>query len=256
MRAMSLIYHDVRQQTSAPQTDRDRVADWYALTPSTFSSHLDAIERGGLNPSVVTTIREADRLFLTFDDGEISAINTIAPMLERRGWRGHFFVVTAWIGKPGFVTSDDMRALASQGHIVGSHSHTHPIMTGLGDSAIRAEWQMSREILEEILGQRVSVASVPTGHYVARIGRLAIGAGYRHVFTSEPWLKPRPVQSGTLYGRFMVRRGTDAESIAAFCSFSRAALARERLAWQSRKVLKKTMGKHYEGFRRAVIARL
>jgi peptidoglycan/xylan/chitin deacetylase (PgdA/CDA1 family) len=256
MRIMSLMYHDVRPKASESQTGADRVEDWYALTPDGFSSHLDAIATSPLTPSVVTDGGGPDRLFLTFDDGEISAIDTVAPMLERRGWRGHFFVVSSWIGKPGFLTDEDLRALVSRGHIVGGHGHMHPIMTELDEPAIRDEWRMSREILEEILGQAVTVASVPTGHYTAPIGRLAIEAGYRQLFTSEPWLKPRPLLSGTIYGRFMVRRGTTAESVAAFCSFSRPVLARQRLAWETRKVLKTTMGKHYEGFRRAVIARL
>jgi peptidoglycan/xylan/chitin deacetylase (PgdA/CDA1 family) len=250
------MYHDVRPQTSDSQRDVARVEDRYSLTPGAFSSHLDAIDTASLTPSVVTDSPGPDRLFLTFDDGEVSAMNTVAPMLERRGWRGHFFIVTSWIGTPGFLTNDDLRTLASRGHIVGSHSHTHPIMTELGESAIRDEWRVSREILEEILGQRISVASVPTGHYAGRVGRLAIEAGYLHLFTSEPWLKPRPLQTGTLYGRFMVRRGTTTESVAAFCSFSRPVLARQRLGWQTRKVLKTTMGKHYEDLRRAVIARL
>jgi peptidoglycan/xylan/chitin deacetylase (PgdA/CDA1 family) len=253
---MTLIYHDVRPETSNSQQPRDGVADWYAVTPRVFSSHLKAIETVTAEPSLVTDGPGADRLFLTFDDGEISAITTVAPMLEERRWRGHFFIITSLIGSPGYLGDDDLRDLAARGHLVGSHSHTHPIMTELGEPEIRAEWMKSREILETILGDPVVVASVPTGYYAPRIGRLAVESGYQYVFTSEPWLKPRPLGTGTMYGRFMVRSGTTAESIGAVCSFSRFAVARRRLAWQSRKVLKAALGRRYEDLRRAVIARL
>ena len=69
------------------------------------------------------------RVALTFDDGGASALD-IAGMLERRGWRGHFFVTTSRIGEPGFVGPDAVRELAERGHDVGSHSHTHPTYMG------------------------------------------------------------------------------------------------------------------------------
>jgi peptidoglycan/xylan/chitin deacetylase (PgdA/CDA1 family) len=253
---MSLIYHDVRAQTSDRQPSGSGVVDWYAVSPGVFSSHLDAIGMASTEPSLVTAGLARDRLFLTFDDGEVSAITTVASMLEQRLWRGHFFIITSRIGTPGYLSEADLRALAARGHVIGSHSHTHPIMTELGEPQIRAEWTRSREILETILGESVVVASVPTGHYAPRIGRLAVECGYQHVFTSEPWLKPRSLGTGTIYGRFMVRRGTNAELVRAVCSFSRPALTRQRLAWQSRKVLKVTLGRHYEDVRRAVISRL
>jgi peptidoglycan/xylan/chitin deacetylase (PgdA/CDA1 family) len=252
---MSLIYHDVRLQTSR-QRESDGAEDWYAVTPSIFSSHLDTIGKAPSKPSLVTEGPTPDCLFLTFDDGEVSALETVAPMLEKHRWAGHFFIITSRIGTPGYLGEDDLRDLAVRGHIVGSHSHTHPVMTELSDLRLRAEWAESREILESILGHPVVVASVPTGHYAARIGRFAVACGYRHVFTSEPWVKPRPLGTGTIYGRFTVRAGTTAESVAAMCSFSRPALTRQRLAWQSRKVLKVALGSRYEDLRRVVISRL
>jgi peptidoglycan/xylan/chitin deacetylase (PgdA/CDA1 family) len=252
---MTLIYHDVRPQTN----DRHEgvgVEEWYTVAPPIFSSHLDAIGKTRSKPSLVREGPIRDPLFLTFDDGEVSALETVAPMLEQRRWLGHFFIITSRIGTSGYLDEEDLRALDARGHIVGSHSHTHPVMTELGDSEIRAEWVGSREILESILGHPVVVASVPTGHYSARIGRLAVECGYQYVFTSEPWLKPRPLQTGTIYGRFTVRAGMTAESVAAMCSFSWPALARQRLAWESRKVVKLALGSRYEDLRRAVISRL
>jgi peptidoglycan/xylan/chitin deacetylase (PgdA/CDA1 family) len=176
-------------------------------------------------------------------------------MLEQRDWRGHFFVVTDRVGAPGFVTEQDIRALASRGHVIGSHSHSHPIMTKLGDAAIRAEWETSRKRLEEILDMKVNAASVPTGFYMPRVGRLAIEAGYRHLFTSEPWLRPRAHDGGTIYGRFSITRGSTAESVRGLCTFSRATIARQRFGWQSRKALKRALGPAYEGLRELAIKR-
>ena len=93
------------------------------------------------------------------------------------------------------------------------------------------------------------------GYYNDRIGRLAIESGYRHVFTSEPWLQPRQLNAHTIYGRFSIRRATTSDSVRALCSFSRTVIARESVAWRSRKALKTVLGSRYEDVRRYVINR-
>lgn len=44
-----------------------------------------------------------------FDDGGASAL-LAAMALERHGWRGHFFVVSDLVGKPGFERLRRLRA--------------------------------------------------------------------------------------------------------------------------------------------------
>ena len=82
-----------------------------------------------------------------------SAYEPTASLLESRGWRGHFFIVTGRIGKPGFVTARQIRELHERGHHIGSHSHSHPdAFSELSDEELIREWSESRRILGEILG--------------------------------------------------------------------------------------------------------
>ena len=105
-------------------------------------------------------------MFLTFDDGGESAYTTIAPLLERRSWRGHFFVTTSYVGRPGFLTAHQIRVLHERGHSVGSHSHSHPAwMASCNASDLEKEWVTSAQILSDILGEPARVASVPGGDY-------------------------------------------------------------------------------------------
>src|SRR5437868_8980127 len=53
--------------------------------------------------------------------------------------RGEFFVVTTWIGTPGFMTADHLREPAARGHGVHSHSRTHPRLSSLTTSLIEDE---------------------------------------------------------------------------------------------------------------------
>src|SRR5262249_60003963 len=63
---------------------------------------------------------------ITVDDGGVSYHRFIADRLEERGWRGHAFVSTDFIGAPGFLTASEIRELDDRGHIIGSHSASHP----------------------------------------------------------------------------------------------------------------------------------
>ena len=69
------------------------------------------------------------RVTLTFDDALKDHLLIAAPMLEERGWRGTFNVVTDWIGsKPKMMTWDDARELVRRGHELTTHAKTHPNM--------------------------------------------------------------------------------------------------------------------------------
>lgn len=257
MPALALMYHDVAPAGEAAATGfHGPGADRYKLTPEAFARHLDVVAASELRPELVTAPGDqSGRLFLTFDDGGRSASSTIGPMLEERSWRGHFFVTTGRIGTPGFVSASDVVDLHSAGHVIGSHSHTHPVLTRLSDTEIAAEWRRSKTILEDAVGSPVTTLSIPTGYYSPRVGRVAVELGYRYVFTSQPSIRPRPLGEGTAYGRFAVTAATPAAQIEALCRLSGTAILRRAVAWEARRLAKAALGPGYGALRRAILER-
>lgn len=255
MRELTLIYHDV-----VPADDRaasgftDPSGTHYALSVEQFEEHLEAIAHSRLNPALLESPGEP-RLLLTFDDGGCSAVQTIAPMLEARGWRGHFFVVTSALGTRGFLDVAGVRALHAAGHAIGSHTHSHPNLAQLDDAGAREEWRRSKTILEDVLGSPVTSAAVPGGSYTRRTAELAFDEGYAHLFTSDPFLEPRSLGPGLLHGRFSIVSETPAEHVAALCRLSPVAIRRAQLAWQTRRAAKRALGPVYARVRGAVLAR-
>jgi peptidoglycan/xylan/chitin deacetylase (PgdA/CDA1 family) len=253
---LALMYHDV--VAGDPDTSGFQGAgpNHYKVPAPLFASHLDAIDGCGLAPTLVGGPAGDVRLLLTFDDGGLSAAGETAPLLERRGWRGHFFITTARIGTPGFLDRSQLLTLHEAGHVVASHAHTHRPLPGLTDDDIRREWKESKVVLEDLLGASVTVASVPTGRYSARVGGLAAEAGYDHVFTCEPWLEPRRAGSALVYGRYPVYSGTSTGRISALCSLSRPTLVWMGGGWYARKAAKSVLGPLYDPLRRRVLARI
>src|SRR3954451_6466974 len=126
MRALGIMYHDVVENGDFSSSGfPGEGADVYKVRREDFVRHLDAIVKEG---SAVTTVRslEGRPVLLTFDDGGVSFHHPIAGLLEERGWRGHFFITTDRIGTPGFLSEAQVRELYERGHVVGSHSCSHP----------------------------------------------------------------------------------------------------------------------------------
>ena len=242
----ALMYHDV---VAAGGDDGSgfpgRDAALYKVTPGIFAAHLDAIRRA-------IPGNTAD-LAITFDDGGSSAL-AAADLLEARGFAGQFFVTTNYIGTPGFVGEADIRELARRGHIVGSHSCSHPLRMGhCSFPQLLDEWRRSRETLSAILGREVRVASVPGGDYSSQVADAAAEAGITELFTSEPTGDDRRLAALTVRGRFTIQRWTTAATVAALASGRWLPRARQAAVWNAKKLTKRLGGARYLQIRKLLI---
>jgi peptidoglycan/xylan/chitin deacetylase (PgdA/CDA1 family) len=257
---ITLLYHDVVEPGRDDGSGfAGAGAARYKLTRAEFVRHLDALGRAtGLPPALgegLPARAGAGGWSLTFDDGGVSALDPTAGLLEERGWRGYFFVTTDRIGTPGFLSAGAVRSLHGGGHVVGSHSCSHPPrMSACAPARIREEWRRSREVLEDLLGAAVRDASVPGGFYSRAVAEGAAAAGYTTLFTSEPTTRSRWVGGCRVLGRYTVYRGMSAAAAARLVS---RALPRwqQALLWNVKKVAKKVGGQAYVGAREWVLAR-
>ena len=245
MRLRALMYHDVVEGHP----------DIYNVEPARFAEHLEAFERVvGRAPAAVDDVSDGDWM-ITFDDGGASALHA-GEELARRSWRGHFFIATDMIGRLGYLDWDGVRAVAAMGHVIGSHSCSHPDrMAACSWEQLMAEWSGSAEVLGRELGQPVRTASVPGGLYSRDVGRAAAIAGYTSLFTSLPSQRLRSIDGCRLIGRYALRRDTSAADAAAAASGAALPWARQRAAWGLRGTVKAVAGKRYESVRRTLLAR-
>jgi peptidoglycan/xylan/chitin deacetylase (PgdA/CDA1 family) len=214
-------YHDVTDKVTESGFQRDAAVP-FKLSPEQFREHLDRLGAGLAPPALVTEIdliRAGRHVLLTFDDGGKSALR-ISEELCRRGWRGHFFITTSLIGRRTFLSSNEIRELRSCGHVVGSHSHTHPdIYRDLDWERMVVEWRQSCDVLAQHLGEPCVTAAVPGGEISSAVLRSADVAGLRYLFTSEPWLRPRIVGGCWILGRFCPKASTSPAEIAELARF-------------------------------------
>jgi peptidoglycan/xylan/chitin deacetylase (PgdA/CDA1 family) len=261
MRSLGIMYHDVVEGGDfASSGFPGEGAHVYKLRREDFDQHLDAIA-AAVPANAVSRIAERREwngtpVFLTFDDGGSSALHPTADLLDRRGWSGHFFITTGRIGTPGFLDAAAVRELHTRGHVIGSHSATHPTrMAALSRAELDREWRESLARLAEIAGAPIRVASVPGGYYSAEVARSAASAGITVLFTSEPSDRITTVDGCLVIGRYVVQRGMGPEWSAGFASGSGSFRLRQTALWKAKRIAKAAGGSAYLKLRQAILER-
>jgi peptidoglycan/xylan/chitin deacetylase (PgdA/CDA1 family) len=251
LRAVCLLYHDVIENGdrnssgfTGPGTAK------YKLSRAEFEAHLAAIAKVRNLPAStahqLADIREEFPFLLTFDDGGQSAATCIADLLDKHGWRGHFFITAGQIGKQGFVNTEQIRGLKKRGHVIGSHSFSHPQrMSYCSEGELIEEWTRSVKTLSDIVGQPVDTASVPGGYYSNRVAETAAAAGIRVLFNSEPSTAVNTVLDCTVVGRYNIFRGMSPEISGELVSDVARARTRQWLFWNLKKIAKRSAGRPY-----------
>jgi len=256
MKAMSLAYHDVDDGNSAPDPDIRPAAAFYTLSRRRFREHLRSIAEQHAAVGVIRGFRlwrNPVPAFLTFDDGAATAF-CAADELEKQGWRGHFFITTNWIGRSGFLDHHHLRELRERGHVIGSHSCSHPArMSHLVWNQLCKEWSESQAVLSDLLGEPVKVASVPDGYYSQNVGQAAAAAGLEVLFTSEATAASHVIDGCLILGRYLIHWDTHAEAAGAIAAGRLWPRCKQTMFWECKKVCKGMMGQSYFAARRTLL---
>lgn len=259
---INLLYHDV----TAPQAENSSGfpgpgAARYKLTTDEFELHLDQIAKTVHQPPLSSTSLDAfdtphaDAWTITFDDGGVSAITEIAGRLEQRGWRGWFFITTDLLDTPTFCSRAQVQDLHRRGHVIGSHSCSHPErISRCSWPQLLDEWTRSCQILSQLIESPIIAAAVPGGFYSKQVARAAAVAGIRILFNSEPTTITFPVEEIRVLGRYNIYRGMTAED-AALLVKSPFRRLRQTAFWNVKKVAKTLVGPLYKSIRQKVLSR-
>lgn len=201
-----LTYHRVADDAGS--------ADKYTMPVATFSRQLDALREDGFTfiaPGALVgegspPAAGGKPVLVSFDDGTEDHYRNVFPLLEQRGIKGLFFVTAGRVGKPGYLTRDELQEMAGRGQVIGSHSNTHPLLDELAAGDLRDELVSSKVALEAIVDRPVTMFAPPGGWFNGETVAAARTAGYRGFFSCNfgldrgggEYVSPRASVSGTL----------------------------------------------------------
>jgi len=191
MRVVALTFHDVLnddEQSKSPKGE-----DFYNIRLNELEQLLSELRKLGYHSASSRdfhawqlgkkTLPERS-VVLTFDDGYVSHMEIVAPLLMRHRFTGTFFVTTGFIGKPGYVNWEQLKKMIFLGMEIGSHGVTHKPLTKCTREELSNEIVESKRVLEEKLGVPIHTMAVPGGFWNERVAKVAERAGYEAVWVS------------------------------------------------------------------------
>lgn len=181
MKKIVLMYHDVYRDSPSESGFDTHGANHYKISERMFERQLKVLSQLISDNKV----RRED-IVITFDDGGLSFSEIIMPLLNRYGFVGHFYIAADYIGTTRFMTSDQVKCLVENGHIVGSHSSSHPEnISALEENTRELEWSKSLKKLSEICGGPIREVSIPNGFFDKKDVRLFKEHGVEYIYTSS-----------------------------------------------------------------------
>lgn len=178
-----LMYHDVL----CSGRDESAHLPAFGVHSGTFRQHLGWLADSGLRGCTVGEAMAAGgpRVAVTLDDGTCDHFENAFPILRDFGMSATFYVVVGAVGRPGYASWDQLRAMRDGGMSIQSHSMTHPFLSELSPDQLWHELAESRRELNERLGQDTTEIALPGGDADRRVFHLIRDAGYRVVATSR-----------------------------------------------------------------------
>lgn len=195
----------VRQQYLLPivtyHSVKPKVPEGNGLTVSvrTFDRQMAFLKRHHYNvvpleavPAYIVGAQKvpARTLSITFDDGYEDNYTYAFPILKKYGIPATVFVIVEDIGKPGWLSWDEILEMQRSGLVsFGSHTLTHPFLAASSPEVQRKEIYDSKKLLEERLGVAVNSFAYPMGNFDARVRQTVHDAGYRVAVGTHPGRK-------------------------------------------------------------------
>jgi len=194
-----LMYHRVAPDGSAAMAR-------YRVTPEAFEQQLRYLRDDGYYGVDLEEWRAAmatrrplpgRAVLITFDDGYRDFLIYAWPLLKRYGFSATVFLVAHEIGgtnrwdraygeELGLLDWDEILQLRDSGVAFGSHTATHPPLTGLAAADVVREAARARATLERMLSQPVTSLAYPYGVVDPTVQHLAGACGYVYGLTCRP----------------------------------------------------------------------
>jgi peptidoglycan/xylan/chitin deacetylase (PgdA/CDA1 family) len=191
-----LCYHQIRTPTSA-----DSAADrQYIVRASVLDQQLQALAHAGYTPvngeDYVAHMARGAKLppkpiLLTFDDASGGQYARALPILKKHHFKATFFVMTVVLGKPGWMTRGQVRALDRAGMTIGAHTYDHKAVPEYTAADYQTQFTEPGRELRKIVGHKVELFAYPFGSYSASAIRPMFSAGYRAAFQLADKLDPK-----------------------------------------------------------------
>lgn len=171
--AVILMYHSI-----------DNNKEFFTVSPVEFERQMNYLKNNNFKVislrELVNAIQNNKKILrktvvITFDDGYLDNYEKAFPILKKYNFHATIFINTATIGttttgrhgtRLPILSKEQIKHLLEQNLIdFESHSHSHAKLSSLDISKAEAEIAISKDLLQEILGSKVTLFAYPYGDF-------------------------------------------------------------------------------------------
>ena len=179
-----LYYHYIRVNPDP----RDHLGFQLSVTPSNFRAQMDWLRTAGGHAVTLAQMMAALQggpalpshpVALTFDDGHDDFATQAVPVLLADHFVATAYVVPGFLGTSGYMSSQQVQQVSSEGMVVGAHTVHHVVLTHVSPTVAQLEITQSKALLEQLIGRPVLDFAYPYGALNPSIEAMVEKAGFR-----------------------------------------------------------------------------
>ena len=171
-----LCYHHIREGQARNE---------YEVSVASFKAQMKALADSGyhtvLPDQLYNYLAFGDPLpskpvMITYDDTDEEQFTVAKPEMDKYGFKGVYFIMTISIGRPHYMSKEQIRQLSDEGHAVESHTWRHdrvdkylttPHIDRDSKKMVANDWDLqlvdTRKKLEDIIGKEIHYFAYPFG---------------------------------------------------------------------------------------------
>ncbi|WP_428950690.1 polysaccharide deacetylase family protein [Streptomyces sp. cg35] len=139
-------------------------------------------------------------MVLSFDDGPDPRYTPdILRTLRKHDVRAMFFVC----GEMAVENKDLLREMADDGHVIGNHTWTHPLLTKMTRSGMRPEIERTCDVIDDAVGEPPAWFRAPYGAWNRAAFRLGADLGMEPLAWTVDTLDWNTPGTGTIVSRVL-----------------------------------------------------
>lgn len=167
-----LMYHHI----SNPPPGADAIRRDLSVSPRNFEEQLRHLKQEGYEAITLSDLAlhltvgkplPPKPIVLTFDDGYSDAYTHAFPLLQRYGFVGTFFLISAPVdaNNPDFLSWTQVGEMHAAGMRFEPHSYDHPDMHNRGLNFVVFQILAPKEAIEARTDEKCRFFAYPSGHY-------------------------------------------------------------------------------------------
>jgi peptidoglycan/xylan/chitin deacetylase (PgdA/CDA1 family) len=163
-----LCYHQIRDWKP---TDSKRSKD-YIVPVDVFKQQLKMLADSGyhtISPDQLydyLTLNKAlpsKPVMLTFDDTDLGQYTVAFSEMKKYNFKGLFFIMTVSLGRPNYMSKEQVKEIADAGNVIGSHTWDHHNVKKYQGKDWQIQIDKPTKQLESITGQPIRYFAYPFG---------------------------------------------------------------------------------------------